>query len=78
MDTNDLLHLLEVGVFCARGVGGGTARVACACSCAVEASAITTRGAKENFMVEIAEMIETVLNAPTDEQVIAEQKARFR
>lgn len=34
-------------------------------------SAITTRGAKEDFMDEIAEMIEEVLNAPTDEQVIA-------
>lgn len=33
--------------------------------------AITTRGAKEDFMDEIAEMIETVLNAPEDEQVIA-------
>ena len=38
--------------------------------------AITTRGAKEDFMVEIAEMIETVLNAPTDEQVIAKIRAR--
>ena len=33
--------------------------------------AITTRGAKEDLMVEIAEMIETVLNAPEDEKVIA-------
>ena len=33
--------------------------------------AITTRGAKEDFMVEVAELIETVLNAPEDEQVIA-------
>ena len=32
--------------------------------------AITTRGAKEDLMDEIAEMIETVLNAPTDENVI--------
>ncbi len=38
--------------------------------------AITTRGAKEDFMVEIAEMIETVLNAPTDEQVIAKIRTR--
>ncbi len=38
--------------------------------------AITTRGAKEDFMVEIAEMIETVLNAPTDEQIIAKIRAR--
>lgn len=38
--------------------------------------AITTRGAKEEFMVEIAEMIETVLNAPEDEQVIAAVRAR--
>ena len=33
--------------------------------------AITTRGAKEDLMTEIAEMIETVLNAPEDEKVIA-------
>ncbi len=38
--------------------------------------AITTRGAKEDLMVEIAEMIETVLNSPTDETVIASVKAR--
>ncbi|MBR6339239.1 MAG: serine hydroxymethyltransferase [Alloprevotella sp.] len=38
--------------------------------------AITTRGAKEDFMGEIAEMIEEVLNAPTDEQVIAKVRAR--
>ncbi len=33
--------------------------------------AITTRGAKEDFMLEIAEMIVTVLNAPDDDAVIA-------
>jgi glycine hydroxymethyltransferase len=33
--------------------------------------AITTRGAKEDLMVKIAELIETVLNAPEDEAVIA-------
>ena len=33
--------------------------------------AITTRGAKEDLMVLIAELIEEVLNAPEDEQVIA-------
>lgn len=33
--------------------------------------AITTRGAKEDLMIKIAEMIETVLNAPEDESVIA-------
>ena len=38
--------------------------------------AITTRGAKEDLMVEIAEMIEIVLNAPEDEQVIAKVRAR--
>lgn len=38
--------------------------------------AITTRGAKEPFMEEIAEMIETVLNAPEDEKVIASVRAR--
>lgn len=38
--------------------------------------AITTRGAKEDLMIEIAEMIETVLNAPEDEQVIAAVRAR--
>lgn len=37
--------------------------------------AITTRGAKEDFMVEVAELIETVLNAPEDEQVIAKFRA---
>ncbi len=39
-------------------------------------SAITTRGAKEDFMDQIAEMIETVLNAPTDETVIATVRAK--
>lgn len=34
--------------------------------------AITTRGAKEDFMVLVAELIEKVLNAPEDENVIAE------
>ncbi|MDD5780938.1 MAG: serine hydroxymethyltransferase, partial [Bacteroidales bacterium] len=38
--------------------------------------AITTRGAKEDLMVQIAEMIETVLNAPTDESVIAAVRSR--
>ncbi len=38
--------------------------------------AITTRGAKEDLMVEIAEMIETVLNAPEDEAVIAAVRER--
>ena len=33
--------------------------------------AITTRGAKEDLMVKIAELIECVLNAPEDETVIA-------
>ena len=37
--------------------------------------AITTRGAKEDFMVEVAELIETVLNAPEEEQVIAKVRA---
>ncbi len=37
--------------------------------------AITTRGAKEDLMVEIAEMIEEVLNAPEDEAVIAKVRA---
>lgn len=39
-------------------------------------SAITTRGAKEELMDEIAEMIETVLNHPTDEKVIADVRER--
>lgn len=39
-------------------------------------AAITTRGAKEDLMDEIAEMIEMVLNAPTDESVIAKVKER--
>lgn len=38
--------------------------------------AITTRGAKEDLMVEIAEMIEEVLNAPEDEKVIAYVRQR--
>ena len=38
--------------------------------------AITTRGAKEDLMVAIAEMIETVLNAPEDQEVIAAVRAR--
>ncbi len=38
--------------------------------------AITTRGAKEDLMVEIAEMIETVLNSPEDEAVIAKMRER--
>jgi glycine hydroxymethyltransferase len=38
--------------------------------------AITTRGAKEDLMVEIAEMIETVLNAPEDQDVIAQVRKR--
>lgn len=37
---------------------------------------ITTRGAKEDLMVEIAEMIEEVLNAPEDERVIASVRQR--
>lgn len=40
------------------------------------APAITTRGAKEDLMVEIAEMIEEVLNAPEDERVIASVRQR--
>lgn len=38
--------------------------------------AITTRGAKEDLMEEIAEMIETVLNEPADDQVIAQVRHR--
>lgn len=38
--------------------------------------AITTRGAKEDLMEEIAEMIEAVLNEPTDDQVIAQIRHR--
>ena len=38
--------------------------------------AITTRGAKEDLMVEIAALIEEVLNAPEDEQVIASVRQR--
>lgn len=38
--------------------------------------AITTRGAKEDLMVEIAEMIEEVLNAPEDERVIVSVRQR--
>ena len=38
--------------------------------------AITTRGAKEDLMVVIAELIEEVLNAPEDEAVVASVRAR--
>ncbi len=38
--------------------------------------AITTRGAKEDLMVKIAEFIEEVLNAPEDEAVIASVRER--
>ena len=38
--------------------------------------AITTRGAKEDLMLEIAEMIETVLSNVENEQVIADVRAR--
>lgn len=38
--------------------------------------AITTRGAKEDLMVEIAEMIEIVLNDPENEDVIAKVRNR--
>ena len=38
--------------------------------------AITTRGAKEDLMVQIAAWIEEVLNAPTDENVIASVRQR--
>ena len=37
--------------------------------------AITTRGAKEELMKEIARMIEMVLNAPEDQQVIAKVRS---
>ena len=37
--------------------------------------AITTRGAKEDLMVKIAEFIERVLNAPEDEKVIAQVRS---
>ncbi len=39
-------------------------------------AAITTRGAKEDLMVLIAELIERVLDHPTDEQVIAEVRRK--
>ena len=38
--------------------------------------AITTRGAKEDLMVQIAAWIEEVLNAPEDESVIASVRQR--
>ena len=38
--------------------------------------AITTRGAKEDLMIEIAEMIETVLSNVDNEEVIAQVRAR--
>ena len=39
--------------------------------------AITTRGAKEDLMIEIAEMIEIVLNSYDDEMVIASMRERI-
>jgi len=39
-------------------------------------AAMTTRGAKEDMMHLIAELIETVLNAPEDEKVIAEVREK--
>ena len=39
-------------------------------------AAMTTRGAKEDMMHLVAELIETVLNAPEDEQVIAEVREK--
>ncbi|MBR6285716.1 MAG: serine hydroxymethyltransferase [Bacteroidaceae bacterium] len=39
-------------------------------------AAITTRGAKEDLMVLIAELIEEVLNAPEDENVISKVRAK--
>ena len=39
-------------------------------------AAMTTRGAKEDMMVLIAELIEEVLNAPEDEKVIANVRAK--
>jgi glycine hydroxymethyltransferase len=38
--------------------------------------AITTRGVKEDKMGDIVEMIDTVLRAPEDEQVIAAVRAK--
>ena len=38
--------------------------------------AITTRGAKEDLMIQIAAWIEEVLNAPEDENVIASVRQR--
>ncbi len=38
--------------------------------------AITTRGAKEDLMVEIAALIEEVLNSPEDEQVISNVRSK--
>ena len=38
--------------------------------------AITTRGAKEDLMCTIAELIEEVLNNPENEQVIADVRSR--
>ena len=40
--------------------------------------AITTRGAKEDLMVLVAELIEKVLNAPEDENVIAEVRKQAK
>ncbi len=39
-------------------------------------AAITTRGAKEDLMTVVAELIETVLNSPEDEQVIANVRGK--
>lgn len=39
-------------------------------------AAITTRGAKEDLMVLVAELIDKVLSAPDDEKVIAEVREK--
>ncbi len=39
-------------------------------------AAMTTRGAKEDLMVLVAELIDKVLSAPEDEKVIAEVREK--
>ena len=44
--------------------------------CVLGTPAITTRGAKEDLMLEIVEMIDTVLKAPEDDSVIKDVRKK--
>ena len=64
-------------ITCNKNVGPCDTRSACQTSgIRLGTPAITTRGAKEDLMVLIAELIEEVLNSPEDEKVIASVRER--